>query len=120
MDKQALIKFLKVNAQITWEALEEDVSVKNYCFEDKEAEERILNRLKAGELSAWFCAHVVAEYAGFIGDDYLGCCSYKSLSEFEKEKGGYFEQMITKAISELADRILDVKSNVDELVRKVA
>jgi hypothetical protein len=120
MNKKQLIDFLKVNAQVDFNALEEHCQVRGNAQAideelDKQVEDSIIERLNNGYLEAWFCAEVTAKYKGFKGTDYLGCCSYNSFDDFLKEKGGYYTDMIHCAITGLADAILESKKTIDEL-----
>jgi hypothetical protein len=71
---------------------------------DKEIEDKILSALDQGNLWAWCCVKVTAEYRGLEGTDYLGSCSYESEEQF-RECGGYFESMKEQAAEQLLDLI---------------
>jgi len=61
---------------------------------DRQVEDEIIAALNDGDVWAWACVRVVARYDGIdsvVGDDYLGCCSYKGQDEFESCP--YYEDM---------------------------
>jgi hypothetical protein len=52
---------------------------------------------------------VIARWTGpdgreFLGDDYLGCCSYESEEDF-RAPGGYFDDMKRAALDELNEKV---------------
>ena len=67
---------------------------------DREAEQWIHRQLDNGNDWAWCTVRVTAEFEGLLGDDYLGCCSYKSEDDF-KQPGGYYDDMKACALAEL-------------------
>lgn len=83
----------------------EDIPIKGNAMasgndkEDKEVEDQIIRDLMSGNQWAWCCVKVTAEWNGFRGVDYLGCCSYKDEEDFKE--GGYYEQMKTQALDDL-------------------
>lgn len=123
MNKNILISFLKKNAAITFDALDEDIPVKGNAMcsgDDKldmEVENEIIERLNNGDLSAWFCAKVTAEYLGFKYSDYLGACSYRSFAEFIN--GDYYADMIDSACVGLAELILSKKDAINMLNKQL-
>jgi hypothetical protein len=99
---------------ITLVAEEEDMGVRgNYMAsgdeeQDREDEDNIIADYESGNLWAWCVAHVTVRpkdgrIATFSGDDYLGGCSYASEQDFKE--GGYYEDMVNTALSELNDRL---------------
>lgn len=95
--------------EFTFEALPEDLPVKgNACFIDPETDEKIENeiikRLNEGDLSAWFCATITASFRGITTTEYLGCCSYASLDDFETDPY-YIEMMKQAAFESLLEEI---------------
>lgn len=67
---------------------------------DREAEQWVIDQLESGNPWAWCCAHVVVTWHGFKGEDFLGCCSYKSEEDF-REPDGYFDDMVQVAIDQI-------------------
>lgn len=119
MEKQALIEFLERNATIKFEAEEEDVPVRGNAMAsgdddyDRKIENELLEQLERGNLNAWFCAKVTATYDNFHGVDYLGCCSWDSFEAFQKD--AYYDSMVSQAIENLADEILQRKFDLDKI-----
>lgn len=70
---------------------------------DKKVEDELIERLDNGDLWAWCCVEVVAEYGGFTGSAYLGGCSYKDEQDFAA--GGYNEDMKDEAREALEDEL---------------
>ena len=69
--------------------------------EDREMEDSILSRLDAGEDWAWCSVTVrVTLPCGRFAEDHLGCCSYDDERDFRA--GGYFEDMVSNCMEELA------------------
>jgi hypothetical protein len=102
---------------ITLTAEEEDMGVRgNYVAsgddeQDKEDEDEIIRDYESGNLWAWCVAHVTVRpkdgrLATFSGDDYLGGCSYANEQDFKE--GGYYEDMVNTALSELNRLLMDV------------
>lgn len=74
---------------------------------DKACEDEIIARLDAGDVWAWACVEVKAEFRGVSASDYLGCCCYSDEEDFKA--GGYYEDMVGEAISQLNDLISDLQ-----------
>lgn len=68
--------------------------------EDRRAEDEIIERLEAGDVWAWASVVVRAEWNGFVGQDYLGGCSYANEDDF-KAPGGYYDDMKKRALDDL-------------------
>ena len=94
------------NSLITYdvECLDEDIPIRGNCSAvdeevDKETENWIQEQIEAGNEWAWCCVRVTAsvEFDGkkFVGNDFLGACSYKSKQDFIE--CGYFEDMKQQA-----------------------
>jgi len=64
---------------------------------DREYEDKILDALERGNEWAWCTVRVTCQVPGYgvVGDDWLGCCSYNSLEDFEE--CAYHEDMKTQA-----------------------
>lgn len=77
----------------------------------------IREKYESGNDWAWCTVHVSARYAGFVGDDYLGCCSYEGEADF-KQPGGYYEQMVDDACGDLADKLIAAKVAVSTLLSR--
>jgi hypothetical protein len=56
---------------------------------------------------------MTAIYKGFRGVDYLGCCSYESFSDFEKDD--YYKQMKDNALDDLNATIRLAIKDFEEL-----
>lgn len=88
---------------------EEEYESPEGCFASDEPEldsmivKGIKDRLNSGDLWAWFCAHVRVTYNGFVGDDYLGACSYENEADFRN--GGYFDDMVDMCIDQINAQI---------------
>ena len=70
---------------------------------DKRAEDRILRQLENGNQWAWCTIEVKASYKGLTASDFLGCCSYKSQKDFEKDV--YYVDMKKQAFDSLIEQI---------------
>jgi hypothetical protein len=66
---------------------------------DRKVVKWIRDQLRRGNSWAWCKVKVSAAWNGFIGSDYLGCCSYKSEKDFKQ--GGYFADMRVEALAAL-------------------
>lgn len=123
MNKELLISFLKNNAHISFDPQEEDVPVRGNALAsgddalDKECEDKIIERLNQGDLSAWFCAKVTAECFGFKESTYLGACSYDSFEQFQSDE--YYKQMIDDVLSELANTLIRKQSVLNTLAETI-
>lgn len=112
---KALMQKLADSAEYDFEATEETVPVKgNACAIDEETdaavETEIIDRLRNGDMSAWFSAHVtvrIPDCADLIGEDWLGCCSYTSLEEFEKSET--MAEMKRQALYGLCSKLIEMK-----------
>lgn len=118
MSKEKLIKFLEKNADITFKYEPEyETFIGNCSAIDKETDKRqeawIQSELDSGNMFAWFYAICTARYRNFSSWDSLGCCSYKSQEDFEKDD--YYTDMKAQAIDNLADTIIDQYNELNEL-----
>ena len=52
----------------------------------------------------WCTVEVRAEFAGMVGNDYLGGCSYESERDF-CQPGGYYDDMVDQAVEDLAVKL---------------
>jgi hypothetical protein len=80
---------------------------------DRETEEWILSELDSGNVWAWCTVEVRAEYAGIVGKDFLGCCSYLSEEDFKKDV--YFEDMKKEAFRNLVNQLEELESKLSPL-----
>jgi hypothetical protein len=80
---------------------------------DRKYAAMIRRRLHAGNKWAWCAVKVTAKWRGFVGVDYLGCCSYNSEAQF-RESGGYFIDMMTEALADLQRTVEDVHARLCE------
>lgn len=74
---------------------------------DKECEDKILLDIDNGNIWAWACVTVTANYRGLEGTEYLGACSYKNEADFCQE-GGYYHQMKEEALNDLRQQYNDI------------
>lgn len=80
--------------------------------EDKRCEDRIIRQLNNGNDWAWCTVKVTVEpkdgpWCELQGTDYLGCCSYKSKTDFIRNSG-YYGDMVSTAFDELLSLIPDM------------
>lgn len=66
---------------------------------DKAIEDEILERLARDDVWAWATVEMRAECGGFVGRDFLGCCSYRDEDEFKAD--AYFKDMQDRAFDDL-------------------
>lgn len=106
---------MKPTITYTLECLPEDINIKGNCSAideetDRETEQWIIRELRAGNEWAWCCAKVTCtiEFNGhtFVGQDVLGCCSYKSKEDF---KQSCYEDMKAEAY---LSALLDIKQTI--------
>lgn len=123
MNKELLISFLKNNAVIYFDPQNEDTPVRGNALAsgddaiDNECEDKIIERLNQGDLSAWFCAKVTAECFGFKESAYLGACCYNSFEEFQSDD--YYKDMVSEAIEQLADALIRKQSVLKTLAETI-
>lgn len=101
------------------ECLEEHVPYKGNCSAidnetDKKTEKWIQRQLYHGNQWAWCTVRVVARWNDYEGDDFLGCCSYRSKAAFCLP-GGYFDDMKFAALENLNDILANHATNLQEL-----
>lgn len=84
---------------------------------DKETEDWIESQLKAGNEWAWCSVCVRVSWKSFEGTDYLGCCSYESQEDFIKP-GGYYTDMVDRALEELNAGITEGFGDIQELIEE--
>lgn len=84
---------------IFFQAETEHVNKKQHFMEECDW---TLEQYKELKGTAWFCAHVEVRKAGIpLSNQYLGCCSYKTVSEFYTEyKDDYLKDMIAEGLNE--------------------
>jgi hypothetical protein len=107
---------------IEFDPQEEDISPNDSFFDNEEWIQKITDRYNNGDLSAWFCAHVIVKYKGLEADDYLGCCSYSSFNDFLKADKDYYFDMINQCIAEINKDIIFANSETQKFwnIRKAA
>jgi hypothetical protein len=71
---------------------------------DHQVETEILERLEKDDMWAWATVCVAAEWECLSASEYLGCCCYANEEEFRQE-GGYFDDMVHEALSNLNLRL---------------
>lgn len=92
------------------ECEDEDIPVRGNAISsgddkhDRECEDEIIADYESGNYWAWCCVHVTAKWKSLEGDDYLGCCSYKSEEDFIRTSG-YYDDMKQAAYNELIEKL---------------
>jgi hypothetical protein len=103
---------------ITVEALPEDSPPEgHFASGDDEFDRKICAEIreKAEWNSwAWCCIKVTVSWRGHSASDYLGACSYDSKEEFVSE-GGYYDDMVDRALEELNDEVRCAYEDLKEL-----
>jgi hypothetical protein len=112
-------KLTEAEVEFRLECLPEDASIKGNCSaispeEDSKAEKWIEDQLESGNEWAWCTIRVSAHWNEFEGDDYLGCCSYRSEADF-KQPGGYYDDMKAEALAELNRKVSDAAEQLELL-----
>jgi hypothetical protein len=108
----------KFESQIEYliECLPEDIQIEGNAMasgdadDDKRVEDSIREQLNNGNEWAWCTVKVTAFIpgTGIEGTDYLGCCSYKSESDFKRD--GYYKDMCAQAKADLLKRVKNIAS----------
>ena len=80
---------------------------------DQEMEHSILSRLETGDVWAWAMVTVTVSWGPFSASDHLGCCSYADEEDFS-QPGGYLDDMVDEALTELNKLILDAYRQLKE------
>jgi hypothetical protein len=71
----------------------------------------VCDQAEAGNMAAWFSAKVELKFDEIVSEpDYLGCCSYKSFSEFTGENDGYFDDMLRVCYEDLQKQQREIKT----------
>ena len=84
---------------------------------DAATEDKILADLEAGNVWAWCCVKVTAEWQGFKGTDYLGACSYESEEQFmDTEEGFYLPDMRERALDDLNEKLARMAEQLDPVL----
>ena len=73
-------------------------------MDEEEAIQWVIDQVASGNEWAWCRVTVRVRWAGFEARTYLGGCSYRSRDDFERP-GGYLDQMIDEALTDLASNI---------------
>lgn len=71
---------------------------------DRETEEWIRSELESGNEWAWCTVTVTVRWEDHEASDSLGCCSYKSEKDFQKNSG-YYADMIAECIAEIRKQL---------------
>ena len=106
MNRDQLIAALRSRATIELEALVEDMAPENH-FEDAADVAFARDGLAAGNEWAWCLAYVTVSFAGLVGHDSLGACSYHSEADFRQD--GTYEDMVDVALGDLADQLISTR-----------
>jgi hypothetical protein len=83
------------------------------AYFDKQVENEIIRRLNKGDIWAWACVKVTAEWNGFCGSDILGGCNYESEADFLADS--YYEQMKACALADLQNNIENIAARIAKL-----
>ncbi len=118
INKQKLAELV----EYTTEALPEDAQIEgNASAIDEETDERtnryIYEQLEAGNEWAWCTVKVTAAYGEMHGTAYLGCCSYKSQDDFEKD--AYYVDIKSEALDDLFQEITDAKKRIVKITTEL-
>jgi hypothetical protein len=84
---------------------------------DDEANAWVREQLASGNPWAWCTVKITAEWRGYTGVDYLGCCSYKSEEDFKNDC--YFEAVKSNALEDLNREVAAFLGAVAERERRV-
>ena len=118
-EHDALVAALVKRARITLSAEPEHDDPAGHFGYDTEAENRAavehVRALAERSKWGWCCAHVRASFMGFVGDDYLGACSYESREDF-MHPDGYYPGMVHAACACIADQLLKARIAIADLL----
>lgn len=117
--RNVLVDALAKRATIVLKCEDEDIPYVGNCSAidpetDRKQEQWIRDQLASGNEWAWCSTHVRATYRGFVGDDYLGGCSYLSEEDFVKTSM-YYGDMVRTACGEIADQLIKAGAIIEEL-----
>ena len=110
--------------QYTVSLEEEDLEVRGNIIDsgdaeyDRKLEDETIERLSRGELEAWCCVKVVAEWRGFTGVSYLGGCSLSE--EYTKDVAADEHGMRAEALERLNEALEDTAERLEDLIRQSA
>ena len=118
--RNRLVKALREHATITLNCEPEDIDFVGNCSAhdpetDAKQEQWIREQLNSGNEWAWCYVRVTATYYGLHGTDGLGGCSYENEEAF-RQPGGYFDDMVTAALEELATHLIAASNAIDILL----
>jgi len=115
MKMLATVKRDDPELRINCEALAEHIPIKGNALAsgddelDRRTEQLIQEQLEAGNIWAWCTVEVSVEWNGIESEEeYLGCCSYKSRSDFA-ENSGYYEDMVSTCLDNLNKKLADLR-----------
>lgn len=107
------------------ECLPEEERIEGNCSAvdpetDQQTADWIRDQLNNGNEWAWCCIKVTASIDGIdvVGTDYLGCCSYKSESDFCRP-GGYYDDMKEVAKRDMLEKLKELKAQLTDLELEV-
>jgi hypothetical protein len=91
---------------VCFEAMPEDISARTHFIEECGWTPAQFRKIKD---FPFFCAHVaIYKDAAMLADDYLGCCSYETESEFyQRYAADYFADMVHSCAEQIKDPALD-------------
>lgn len=81
--------------------------------EDRACENEIERRLDRGDVWAWACVTVVAEWGGFRGTASIGGCSYADEADFKSD--AYYLDLRDEALDDLNATIADTHKRLSVL-----
>lgn len=111
-------KFNPTEVEFTLRCEAEDIPVRGNAIAsgdddvDRKYEDKIIADREAGDPWAWCCVTVEARWAGFVGRDVLGGCSYANEEGF-RQRDGYFGDMLREAVNDLIVKIQEAGWKVD-------
>lgn len=77
---------------------------------DKQLEDAVIEELEHNPW-AWCVVEVKASWLGLQASTFLGCCSYRSESDFKVD--GYYNDMVEEVIKELAKNANEIKAELE-------
>ena len=90
---------------------------------DREVEDEIIAKLDGGNPWAWCCVKVEAifstEDAPYVGEAYLGGCSYEDEDDFTAHSG-YYEGLCEEALDDLNRKLRSLNRKLRSLERRLA
>jgi len=108
----------EIIAEPEWEPIEGNAIASGDYAYDRKVANKIRGDLESGNVWAWCAVTVRASLPGcpVIGEDYLGCCSYRDEADF-RQPGGYYEDMCAIAKQRLIENLRhSLDSTIEALI----